>query len=393
MLGSTVRVLSAAALTIGMVAAAAPAGASPRLTYHSDEFQGVSCLAGHGCLAVGSQFSSAGKTIKALAATRATTSGAWTVHDPPGISGATTVGFGPIGNGETISCIPKPYTCLGIGSYNKGGHQFNYAARWNGKTWKLILPPDPKPTLSSGLDAIDCRSASFCLAIGHWLNEGDGRAELESLRWNGTKWTLTATLPEVSGGNGDRLWGLSCTSVSWCMAVGSYNVGSAQPLLTEVWNGKKWTIHRPPNPKNVAGNALVGVSCLSSTFCVAVGDSLTKKLSLLSLAETWNGKGWTIRPTPAGTQSFGSEFFDVKCLSRTACLAVGLLAATWNGASWHRVAFPVPAGSPLASAVSLSCLSPKDCTAAGSYASGASTLTAAWNWNGAKLTLQKTPDP
>jgi hypothetical protein len=376
---------------LAMPAAAVAVPAGSRLTFRSDEFEGVGCLAGHGCVAVGSRYASATKTLKALAETRGSAGGSWTVHDPPGIGGASTVGFGPIGNGETVSCVAKPFTCLGIGSYNKGGHQFNYAARWNGTSWKHVNPPDPKSTVSSGLDAISCLSARFCLVVGHWL--GAGRGNLESLRWNGSKWTLKSDLPFPASSSGARLWGLSCVSVTWCMAVGDYMAGSAQPVLSEIWNGKKWTIHRPPTPKHLMGSALVGVSCVSKTFCNAVGDSLTSKLGLVSLGETWNGKSWTIRPTPSGAQRIGSDLFDVKCQSRTSCLAVGTLAATWKGTTWHSVHFPVPSGSPLASAVSLSCVSAKDCTAAGSYATSASTLTAVWNWNGTSLTLQTTPSP
>jgi hypothetical protein len=395
---SSVRALTATgvAAVIGLLAvpAAVAAPAAGHLTFRNDLLQGVNCLSGHGCLAVGSQFSSSGGTnVKALAETRGATSGPWAVHDPPGISGTTTVSFGPIGNGETVSCVAKPYTCLGVGSYNKGGHQFNYAAQWNGKSWKLVIPPDPKGTPSSGLDAISCRSASFCLVVGHWLKLGKPNGQLESLLWNGSKWKLTSSLPLPAKASDARLWGVTCLSTTWCLAVGDYSKGSAQPLMSEIWNGKKWTIHLPPNPAHVAGNALVGIACVSKTFCNAVGDSLTSKLVLLSLAETWNGKTWTIRPTPTGSQTIGSEFFDVKCQSSKSCLAVGTLAATWNGAAWHRVNFPVPAGSPLANAVALSCLSAKDCTAVGGYSSGASSLSTAWNWNGTSLTLQSTKNP
>jgi hypothetical protein len=384
-----------AGVLAGPAALAAPArSAGAGITYRSDLFQGVSCLASHGCVAVGSQYSSTTKTTKALAETRGSSAGSWTVHDPPRISGAPIASFGPIGNGETVSCVAKPFTCLGIGSYNnKSLHQLNYAAKWNGKSWKTVNPPDPKPTVSSGLDAISCLSAHFCLVVGHWYSLAKFHDELESLQWNGSKWKLTSTLPLPAKASSARLWGLSCVSATWCMAVGDYNLGSAQPVLSETWNGKKWTIHRPPSPKHVAGSALAGVACVSKTFCNAVGDSLTSKLALLSLGETWNGHAWTIRPTPSGTQSIGSEFFDVKCQSRKSCLAVGTLAATWNGSAWHGVNLPVPSGSLVTTAVSLSCVSAKNCTATGSYASGASTLTTAWNWNGASLKLQSTPSP
>ncbi len=384
----------AAGLLVAPAALGAPAGG--RVTVRSDEFEGVSCLQGHGCVAVGSRYVSSSKTLQALAETRGSSGGSWTVHNPPGISGSSTTGFGPIGNGETVSCVAKPYTCVGIGSYNKGGRQFNYAAKWNGSSWKIVSPPDPKPTLSSGLDAISCLSAHFCLVVGHWISSTSHHGVLESLLFNGKKWTLNSKLPIPAQATSARLWGLSCVSVTWCMAVGDYNKGSAQPLMSETWNGKKWTMHLPPNPQHVQGNALVGVSCVSKTFCNAVGDSLTGKiikLKLKSLGETWNGKSWAIRSTPSGKQSIGSELFDVKCQSRTSCLAVGTLAASWKGTSWHSITFPVPAGSPITSAVALSCVSAKDCTAAGSYASGSSTLTAIWNWNGTSLTMQSSPSP
>jgi hypothetical protein len=401
MVGSiSARAIAAGGLAVAIALLAVPAAAAvparpgaAGLTFRNDELLGVSCVAGHGCVAVGSRHSSTSTTTKALAETRGSFGGSWTVHDPPGIGGALTVGFGPIGNGETVSCVARPFTCVGIGSYNKGGHQFNYAAKWNGKSWKTVNPPNPQPTVSSGLDAISCRSATFCLVVGHWLSFAKPSDRLESLVWNGRKWTLKSGVPLPAKASGARLWGLSCVSVTWCMAVGSYNVGSAQPVLSEVWNGRKWTIHRPPSPKHVTGSALLGVSCLSKTFCNAVGDSLNSQLAFLSLGETWNGTSWVIRPTPSGTQTIGSVLFDVKCRSRTSCLAVGDMAATWNGAAWHGVHFPVPSGSPLANAVSLSCLSAKQCTAAGSYAHGASTLAAAWNWNGTSLTLQSTPNP
>jgi len=387
------------AMAVGLlavpVAAAAPARpAAAGHSFRNDELQGVSCLAGHGCLAVGSRHSSSTSTTKALAETRGSFGSSWTVHNPPGIGGAPIAAFGPIGNGETVSCVARPFTCLGIGSYNnKAGHQLNYAARWNGTAWKTVNPPDPKNTVSSGLDAISCRSASFCLVVGHWLRLVPPHDQLESLVWNGKKWTLKSVLPIPAKSSGARLWGLSCVSATWCMAVGSYSVGSAQPVLSEIWNGKKWTIHRPPTPRHLNGSALLGVSCLAKTFCNAVGSSITSTLLFRSLGETWNGTSWTIRPTPSGTQTIGSVLFDVKCHSRTSCLAVGDLAAAWNGTAWHSVHFPLPSGSPLANAVSLSCVSAKRCTAVGSYASGTSTLTAAWNWNGASLTLQTTPSP
>jgi hypothetical protein len=396
-------VLALGLTTAGAAApAAAAAGQRPaatRATNKADEFEGIGCTKAKGCLAVGSQFSSTAKKTVALAETRKPGASTWAVHDPPPVSGATIIAFGPIGNGETVSCVSSPsYLCMGIGSYNNAAfHQLNYAARWDGSSWKTVNPPNPSPTLSSGLDAVRCLSSNFCLTIGHWINSSTHRDALESQVWNGKSWKM-AKMPQVpaSATTGVRLWGLSCVSTKWCMAVGDYNTSNSsdQPLLSEIWNGKSWKTHLPPNPSGSSSHALVGVSCLSTKFCAAVGDSLTSKGAFVSLGETWNGKSWKVQKTPEGKQKGLSELFDVSCASATSCLSVGSLAATWNGKSWSGITFPTPAGSLITNAVALSCLSKSDCTAAGGYSSKTgSTFTMAWNWNGKSLSLQKAQNP
>jgi hypothetical protein len=398
------RTLAAVALAVAAagwaapsVASAAPRQAVQQLATHDDEFEGISCTTAKGCLAVGSRFSSATKELYALGETRSPGSSTWAVHDPPLVAGATTTAFGPIGNGETVSCVSSPSAvCMGIGSYNKTpGGQFNYAAEWNWSGWKIVNPPDPSPTNSSGLDAVRCVSSSFCIAVGHWFDTSAGKDELESLVWNGKSWALKKMPPVPANAASPRLWGLSCISKTWCMAVGDYDVGSSQPLLSEVWNGKSWVMHLPPSPAGQSSGSLLGVSCASTKFCNAVGDSLTTKLAFVSLGEVWNGKSWTVKPTPAGKQKIGSTLFDVSCQSAKVCLAVGNLAAQWNGTSWTSVPFPVPPGkSTITNAVSLSCLSANDCTGAGGYSTlKQGTLTLIWNWNGKSFSLQPAKNP
>jgi hypothetical protein len=397
-----VRALAAGALAVAAFALVAPSAASagprsgmPRVTDHSDSFYGIGCTPTKGCLAVGSWYSSTTKKVYALGETRTKHSSTWVIHDPADIPGATTTGFGPIGNGETVSCVSKPKAvCMGIGSYNDSSyHQHNYAAEWNWSKWKIVKPPDPSPTISSGLDAVKCTSSVFCMAVGHWDNSSTFKFELESEVWNGTSWSLKAMPPTPSGATSPRLWGLSCLSPTWCMAVGDYDVGSAQPLLSEIWNGSKWTMHLPPNPSGVEGSALLGVSCLSTTFCNAVGDSVTPKFAFDALGEIWNGTSWKIDPTPSAGKKKLSTLFDVSCLSTTFCLTVGGLAAEWNGSSWTRLTFPHPAGSLLTNAVSISCLSTTHCAIAGDYGTKTSTLTLIMNWNGKSLKLQAAQNP
>ncbi len=397
---SPMCVIAAAALAVAAAGWAAPsaAAAAPRpvvarAATHADEFEGISCTQANGCLAVGSWFSSKAKKLFALGETRGPGGSTWAIHDPALVSGATSTGFGPIGNGETVSCVSSPSAvCMGIGSDNNTTGQFNYAAEWNWSSWKNVKVPDPS-TSSQGLDVVRCVSSSFCLAVGHWFDSSAGKFALEALVWNGTSWALKKMPPVPAGATSPRLWGLSCVSKTSCMAVGDYEMGSSQPLLSEVWNGTSWTMHLPPSPAGEKSSALTGVSCVSATFCNAVGDSLNSKLDFVSLGEVWNGTSWTVKPTPAGKQSIGSELFDVSCLSVKFCLSVGDLAATWNGTAWKSVPFPLPAGSILTNAVSLACLSTTNCTAAGGYSTTKSTLTLIMNWNGTSLSLQTAQNP
>ena len=59
------------------------------------------------------------------------------------------------------------------------------------------------------------------------------------------------------------LSGISCTSASWCVAVGNESI--------EHFNGVGWTIDSTPLTDLV--DYLLSVSCASPTFCVAVGPS------------------------------------------------------------------------------------------------------------------------
>jgi hypothetical protein len=69
-----------------------------------------------------------------------------------------------------------------------------------------------------------------------------------------------------------------------------------------------------------------------------------------TLAETWNGSGWSLLPTPS-PGSFADELRGVSCTNSAACIAVGdfegtgfgrPLAEAWNGTSWSRVRIPSP---------------------------------------------------
>ena len=63
--------------------------------------------------------------------------------------------------------------------------------------------------------------------------------------------------------------------------------------LAERWNGRKWTIEPTPNPTGPTKIELDAVSCTAASACTAVGRSAGAPL-----VERWNGKRWKMQRTP-----------------------------------------------------------------------------------------------
>lgn len=66
----------------------------------------------------------------------------------------------------------------------------------------------------------------------------------------------------ASGVKEAHLTGVACTSSSACTVVGSYqNSAGTTVTLAEQWNGGGWTIQTTPNPEGAAEWAFTGISC------------------------------------------------------------------------------------------------------------------------------------
>jgi hypothetical protein len=141
-----------------------------------------------------------------------------------------------------------------------------------------------------------------CTAVGYYYLSVNPILLTLAEAWNGKKWTVEPT-SNPTGSKDSYLSGVSCTSATACRAVG-YSENSAHTALTlaEAWNGKKWTIERTPNPTGSKDSYLSAMSCSSAVACVALGYYVDARTPL-TLAEMWNGRNWTIEPTPNPTGS------------------------------------------------------------------------------------------
>jgi hypothetical protein len=99
--------------------------------------------------------------------------------------------------------------------------------------------------------------------------------------------------------------GVSCPTTTNCIAVG----GSSNQLLAESWNGSTWWIN--PTPGLVGNNHLLSVSCSSASAASRVGVTTAFK----TLALHWDGSSWSTQTTsnPAVAVQARLEGATVRC--------------------------------------------------------------------------------
>ncbi len=206
-------------------------------------------------------------------------------------------------------------------------------------------------------------------------------------------WSIQAT-PAPAGAKLSALYGVSCPSPNACTAVGDYmNGSSADVTLAPSWSSTTgWAVEQSPV-------FAVGVSCASASTCIAVGTQ----------TERWDGVGWTTEPIQEPpTATYGGVLLGVSCASARVCTAVGsfenhrgrqvTLAERWNGAKWSLQPTPNPKGASSGFLKSVSCASPSTCTAVGTFDGGAAELTSGSRplverWNGRRWAIERTPRP
>jgi hypothetical protein len=209
------------------------------------------------------------------------------------------------------------------------------------------------------LNSVTCLSATHCVAVGA---DGAGDGEPIVLDGNPATWTLTQarviTLGAGLGSLGDLL-SVACPSPTLCVAVGTD--GHFNHPLVLVGNPATWTAAQAKQLNlgaSVGGGGSLdgGVSCTSSTNCVAVGvDAKGEPLVLRGNPVTWNA-AQASQVTLA--KSFGGrgQLTALTCTSATSCVAGGMdahrdpLSIVGNPASWttseaHHVALTKAQGS------------------------------------------------
>jgi hypothetical protein len=274
--------------------------------------------------------------------------------------------------------------------------------------WTIQPSPNPADVTTSELTAGSCPGSQMCLAVGDDGNYsiGVGLTAL-SEEWDGSVWTIVPVpVPEPASADDAILSAISCSSVSSCMAVG-YTVSASNDVrsLAERWDGSGWTIVTTPQPANSSWTVLDGVSCTARGNCIAVGGQIGPHVDSqeLPLSMVWRGGTWRLRAVPNPHAENGSDLEAVSCTTLASCqatggyafadVAFGVFAAAWNGRHWTLEHQPNPAGGE-SSESAIACTSPSACLTVGSSVNAADrTRAAGWSWNGHSWALRDVPSP
>ena len=161
-------------------------------------------------------------------------------------------------------------------------------------TWSVAASPSPAGLMANQLNGVSCPASADCFAVGFSSTSSGTSALIESL--GPTGWVL-ATTPQVPGSSVDELQGVSCASTTSCVAVGYYQQkgGSEQTLVETLANGT-WSVITSPN-SGAGNNVLTGVSCPEASACVAVGSYQSGATSR-ALAEELFGGSWVLTDRP-----------------------------------------------------------------------------------------------
>lgn len=262
------------------------------------------------------------------------------------------------------------------------------------------------------------RTLTFLAAVAV-VAAGSAAASADPLA-SGPHWIVQPT-PNPSTPH-DVLGSVSCTSGTFCMAVGTsgpmvtaslaHGTGVSVAVnarrsaartvpfkpLAERWGGARWRIVPAPNPAGSTGTFLYSVACSSRRACIAVGGASAGKVGV-PLAERWNGSRWSIAKTPRPPKSSFSDLDGVSCASSHECMAVGFdvstsgveygLAEHWNGSRWSLAGLVQP--GPDVVLYSVSCAAASSCTAVGLYEVKKTRLPLVERWTSGRWRKQPAP--
>lgn len=234
-----------------------------------------------------------------------------------------------------VSC-PAAEQCVAVGRYQStsgpaGVIDTDVHGVWS--TREITLPSDAASSPNTVLSAVSCVAVGNCVAVGQY----DATTGYEGLIVTETAgvWGTGVRAPLPSGAVSSTvtaLYGVDCLSTSYCVAVGQYkNAAGDQAWIVRKSGGVWGASQRAPLPKYAKSNFITqldAVSCTSPGNCVAVGQFVDTSPARRAMIDTESGGAWSssqVAPLPTDAErNPWAGLFGVKCFVGGNCVAVGV---------------------------------------------------------------------
>jgi hypothetical protein len=280
------------------------------------------------CMAVG-RYTTSGGTPQAFAE-KWTPSGHWVLQTLPFPAGNTASELG------SISCALET-ECMATGDYHNATGIHYFAEHWTGGAWTAEAPAEAPGIGYQALTGISCplSGGGKCISVGEYrvspyaLSSQRMETEIYSPGWTYQGGPSGPGAPFFAPGSGTVpvLATVSCSSFTLCVGVGYYTTSSGT-LERMIWNKKSATPGWAEQSQfALAGETrLTGVSCRSSTSCVAVGQHKTAAGVASAFAEELSTGTWSQITLPTGSGAIETNLNRDSCVTASGvnfCLAVG----------------------------------------------------------------------
>ncbi len=162
-----------------------------------------------------------------------------------------------------VSCWAAK-SCVAVGADYGEPQDMTLAESSHRYSWSKEASPNPD-SIDNIFQAVSCKGPSFCVGVGQTMG-----TLLESRNANG--WSVANPNPNQPTNN--YLFGVSCPRVNSCVAVGWDSGGSVTTTIVDTLSpGVPWKATPSPNGLGALDSYLDGVSCPTVTICMAVGSA------------------------------------------------------------------------------------------------------------------------
>jgi hypothetical protein len=257
-----------------------------------------------------------------------------------------------VSQGFSVSCASTTF-CVETGFfYNSLNQQMAYISMFNGSSWAT---QQIQVGLQGSVTNVSCLSSTFCVAAGY---TGTYPYQTFAAKYTGQGSTWTTTdIGQFSGVTNRYVNTLNCFSTTLCIAGGWASVSGVNNGYVSVFNGTTWTDTQLTGSLRVgnATSAVTSSSCISDSFCVAVGYvSSDANNHTQGFASVYNGSTWTSTQVGADlsvstsyfTMGTGPGLYSVSCATSTFCAASGEIANSANKFQGYVSVYSSP-GSPV----------------------------------------------